>query len=69
MWADKATKTQKPTDRLKNLNHLTNYYFKIRTYASVMLVLGSRDTSMTVVPLMTTSLQAVVLRPVTLQAW
>lgn len=39
------------------------------TYASVMLVLGSRDTSMTVVPSTSTSWQAVVLRPVTLHAW
>lgn len=39
------------------------------TYARVILLLGSKDTSMTVVPSMSTSLQAVVLRPVTLQAW
>lgn len=39
------------------------------TYASVMLVLGSRATSITVVPSMSTSWQAVVLRPVTRQAW
>lgn len=38
-------------------------------YARVMSLLGSRGISMTVVPSMSTSLQAVVLRPVTLQAW
>lgn len=53
---DNTTKTKMTNDR------------KL-TYASVMLVLESRDTSMTVVPSMSTSLQAVVLRPVTLHAW
>lgn len=38
-------------------------------YARVMSLLGSRGISITVVPSMSTSLQAVVLRPVTLQAW
>lgn len=39
------------------------------THARVMLLLGSRGTSMTVVPSISTSLQAVVFRPVTRQAW
>lgn len=38
-------------------------------YARVMSLLGSSGISITVVPSMSTSLQAVVLRPVTLQAW
>lgn len=50
---------------LKSNDHQTNAL----PYARVMSLLGSRGISITVVPSMSTSLQAVVLRPVTLQAW
>lgn len=63
-WAHKSNTLQH-----NGILYLSQKQPKKSTYASVMLVLGSRDTSMTVVPSMSTSLQAVVLRPVTLQAW
>lgn len=50
---------------LKSNDHQTNAL----PYARVMSLLGSRGISITVVPSISTSLQAVVLRPVTLQAW
>lgn len=54
---------------LRSFNLKSNGQSNALPYARVMSLLGSRGISITVVPSMSTSLQAVVLRPVTLQAW
>lgn len=59
----------KKKNSLSSSTYCVKWKYTFITYAKVMLLLGSRDTSMTVVPSTSTSLQAVVLRPVTRQAW
>ncbi len=57
------------TYRLKETVIATGNWGRNDPYARVKELVSSRFTSITVVPSISTSLQAVVLRPVTLQAW